>query len=78
MKTIESYIDWSSTREARRERDVDNVIGLAYFHIPLYEYAKKSAKVMEYLLFLHFGNFSKDCEKSDQKCSQDPPKSSET
>ena len=46
MKTIESYIDWSSTQEARRERDVDNVIGLAYFHIPLYEYAKKSAKVM--------------------------------
>ena len=33
---------------------------------------------MEGSSFLHFGHFSKDREKSNQKCSQDPPKSSQT
>ena len=35
---------------------------------------KKTPKVMEGWSFLHFSHFSNDREKSNQKCSQDPPK----
>jgi hypothetical protein len=44
--TIESYKNWSSTKEAKHECEIDNVIGLAYFHIPLHEYAQKSANII--------------------------------
>ena len=39
---------------------------------------KTPPKVMECWSFLHFSHFSKDREKSNQKCSQDPPKSCQT
>ena len=35
---------------------------------------KTPPKVMECWSFLHFSHFSNDREKSNQKCSQDPPK----
>ena len=35
---------------------------------------KKPLKVMEGWSFLHFSHFSNDRKKSNQKCSQDPPK----
>ena len=36
--------------------------------------AQKTTKSDGGLVVLHFSHFSKDREKSDQKCSQDPPK----
>ena len=36
------------------------------------------AKVLYCWSFLHFGHFSQGLEKSHEKCSQDPPKSSQT
>ena len=39
---------------------------------------KTPPKVIECWSFLHFGHFSQDLEKSHEKCSQDPQKSSQT